>query len=149
MFNSLIKKAIAGGGITFRLHQSDYLDDAEEIAGDYWYYPVLPDSTLIVDEPALSDQTMLFISKYSAEIFQPDRYLGIWRNPEDKMYYVDVNERSREKAEAIASAKAINARSSRQIIAIYNPDHDESSPVSYGVFKIEVASRYYYKVMRA
>jgi hypothetical protein len=129
MFEHLIRKAIADGGITFRFDKSKNLDDAEEIAGDYWYYPVLPDSTLIVDEQILYEQTKLFISTNASEVFRQNRYVGIWRNPEDKMFYVDINERKQDKDAAIQAVKAINSRSSRQIIAIYNPEKDESLTV--------------------
>lgn len=129
MFKRLIEKSIADGGITFRFNESRNFDDVEEAGGDYWYYPVLPDSTLIVDEHILYEQTKLFISASAGGVFRPDWYVGIWRNPDDDMYYIDINERSAEKAEAIKRVKAINSCSSSQIIAIYNPDLDESVTV--------------------
>jgi hypothetical protein len=67
MFDSLIQKAITDGDITFRFNESENLDDAEEVGGGFWYFPVLPDSTLIVDEHILYKQTKLFISTNPGE----------------------------------------------------------------------------------
>lgn len=124
MHNRVAAKAISQGGITIQLHGNS-LADAKEVAGDYWYYPVLPDSTVIVSELALPKAVVAFVTTHATALRQPNRYLGVWRNPSNSQYYIDINERSPTKKHATRRVKQINAQSQRQILAIYNPSNGD------------------------
>lgn len=126
MHHKIAKKVLDRGGITLQLHGNN-LADAAEVAGDYWYYPILPDCTVIVNEYDLPAAINAFVAADARELQRPNRYLGIWKNPSDNQYYIDVNERSPTKAHAIKRVKQINAQSKRQILAIYNPAEELSS----------------------
>lgn len=120
MHNIIAKKVLDRGGITLQLHGNS-LVDATEVTGDYWYYPVLPDCTVIVSESDLPAAITAFVATNSPELQLPNRYLGIWENPATNQYYIDINERASSKVEAKKRIEQINQKSVRKILAIYNP----------------------------
>ncbi|NCU38105.1 hypothetical protein EOL96_03570 [Candidatus Saccharibacteria bacterium] len=125
MHKTVARKAFHQGGITLQLH-SNSIADATEVAGDYWYYPVLPDNTVIVSEHDLPTAIAAFVTTNAPELQRPNRYLGVWCNPTNSQYYIDINERSPAKTHAIERVKQINAQSKRQILSIYNSSCDTS-----------------------
>lgn len=116
----LLEKAQQEGGITLRFNMSTR-ERVEEVRGDYWYYPVFPDQTSICGIDDLEATFTVFRLNNLYILTQPNRYLGIWLNSADNMYYLDINERSKTEAGAKNRADQINAKTKRKIIAIYNP----------------------------
>lgn len=122
----IIDKIKCDGGITLRIEPDGH---AQLARGDYWYFPVLPDTTVICSISRLEPALATFRTDYHDELAADNRYLGIWFNPDENRYYIDVNERHADKSAALDHARAINKSSKRQIIAIYNPEQDEEASV--------------------
>lgn len=121
IFNT--NKIIENGGITLRLFGLD-LVNSKEVGGNYWYFPLLPDRTIIVDEDKLPEGLDRFVAINSDVLFKRGRYLGVWHNPGDSKYYLDINIRRRDKIDALQKVATINKSSTRKILAIYNPIKD-------------------------
>ncbi len=120
MHNKIAKKVLDRGGITLQLHGNS-LVDVTEVTGDYWYYSVLPDRTVIVDAHDLPATINAFVAANTPELQRPNRYLGIWENPASNQYYIDINERANSRAKAKKHIEQINQNSVRKILAMYNP----------------------------
>lgn len=128
MYSDILQKALQQGGITVAL-DVDNPQNATEVGGDYWYYPLHPDKTVVIGEQQLAEAVKVFVQENKNDLAKAKQYLGIWRNPEDNNYYIDINERSRTKADAINRVKQINAHSKRQILAIYNPKREQTEQI--------------------
>lgn len=102
----------------------------QEVAGDFWYYTLLPDQTLICGHDKLKPAFLDFVNKHQGELSKSDRFLGIWLNPEDNMFYIDVNARAKSPEETLQRVDNINRSSARQIIAAYNPAKDETLEIN-------------------
>lgn len=118
IFNT--NKIIENGGITLKLLGLDLVNSLE-VGGNYWYFPLLPDCTLLVGEDQLSVELEKFMLDNSAELLKRGRYLGVWLNPKDKKYYIDINVRSKTERGALKRVTVINKSSTRKILVIYNP----------------------------
>ncbi|NCU30862.1 hypothetical protein EOL73_03055 [Candidatus Saccharibacteria bacterium] len=119
-----VGEIIKNGGTTLRL-LGENLSHSKEVGGDYWYFPLLLDRTLLVVESQLSAELEKFVLKNSAELLKRGRYLGVWFNPKDERYYLDINVRDKTEVGALKTVTDINKSSSRKILAIYNPTKDK------------------------
>lgn len=118
-----IHSIIKNGGVTLKLSSAG-LAEAKEVGGDFWYFPLLPDYTLLINEDRLSAELEKFVLKNSTELLKRGRYLGVWFNPKDEKYYLDINVRSKTEDRALKRVASINKSSNRKILAIYNPTKD-------------------------
>jgi len=118
-----IRRIIENGGATLKLTVTS-LAEAMKVVGDFWYFPLLPDCTLLVNEDQLSAELEKFVLNNSAELLKRGRYLGVWFNPKDEKYYLDINVRSKTEDGALKRVAKINKSSTRKILAIYNPSID-------------------------
>lgn len=119
-----IRRIIKNGGATLKL-SGVCLAEAIEIGGDFWYFPLLPDCILLVGANQLSAELDKFVLNNSAELLKRGRYLGVWFNPKDEKYYLDINVRSKTEDRALKRVANINKSSTRKILAIYNPTKDK------------------------
>lgn len=119
-----IRIIIENGGATLKLTVTS-LAEAMKVGGDFWYFPLLPDRTLLVNEDRLRAELEKFVSNNSVELLKHGRYLGVWFNLKDEKYYLDINVRSKTEDRALKRVANINKSSTRKILAIYNPTKDK------------------------
>lgn len=115
----------ASGGITLRMVG----DTVAQVGGDFWYYPLLPDKTLIAERHKLEPAYVEFIALNKAELAKRGRYLGVWLNPISNQYYFDINVRAKTKKQALEHIGQINKVSQRQILAAFNTVWGETARV--------------------
>lgn len=127
--DEVIANILLNGGITTKLHNDDCIT---EITEDAWYFPAQPDDTTVVKEDHITTCLREFIDNHHKQLIRPDRYLGVWRNPETGRYHIDVNRADPDKASAIKTAKEISRSSRQKILAIYNINRDRTIDIDDG-----------------
>ena len=91
---------------------------------DAWYFPALPDETVITSEDTLEKALDNFLARFDSELQKDDRYLGICFDKEANRYHIDVNCRVEDTAKAIEMANTFSANSTYKIKSIYNIRRD-------------------------
>ena len=122
-FEGILESIESQGGVTLSCASQS---NVNEVMDDRWYFPLLPDATEVVSSRDLSDHLHDFMVLNEQKLREDNTYLGVWRNPENGKYYLDINTAERSKDEAIKSATVINSSSNRQILALYNPLQDKT-----------------------
>ena len=117
-----IHQIITEGGITLQLDARN--NTYRSVGGDYWYFPVAPDATVIIDGSRLEAGFHDFVTSNRQVLMQDDTYLGVWRNPSDSKYYLDICTRDTDHDRALTTARSISDKSDRTIKSIYNPEQD-------------------------
>lgn len=122
VIKEIISKAIENGGATIDLSRGAIATDI-----DGWLFPEFPSKTRIyLQTSKLSTQVEHFIVENEALFEQTGRFLGLWVNPQSQELYVDICCVVKDKKAALERAKAINEKSSRKILAMYNLKFDET-----------------------
>ena len=117
MHMDVIKHIQASGGITLRYTNGVPV----QVDGDYWYFPVQPDVTVIVAQQRLAVAYNEFVANNINALAMRGRYLGVWLNPDTDQYYFDITIRATTKGSALKYMTRINSVSQRQILAAFNP----------------------------
>lgn len=121
--SELLNTATQQGGITLK-YNPNLNNKLRQVGGDYWYFPAFPDRTKIVAPERLEPAFAEFIATNAQDLARRGRYLGIWRNPQNGDYYLDINTRATSKEQAVKRMEQINKVSKRHILAAYNPVRD-------------------------
>lgn len=122
-FEGILESIESQGGVTLSCASQS---NVNEVMDDRWYFPLLPDATEVVLADDLHYRLDEFMLCHQKRLKETNVYLGVWLNPENDSYYLDINTAERSKPKAIQRAKSINSTSKRQILAMYNPQRDET-----------------------
>lgn len=118
--SKILKFVTLYGGITLKFNPSSKIT-LRQVGGDYWYFPAFPDKTKIVSHERLEPAFAEFTAMHAQDLARRGHYLGLWRNPQNGNYYLDINTRTTTKEQAIKCMEQINKVSQRRILAAYSP----------------------------
>ena len=92
-----------------------------------WGFPKYPDRTVILP-PVIDFGLALeaFIRANTAQLEEPDCWLGTWQHPRTGDIYLDVTTSCAQLSEALELTARSNAVSKRKIIAVYNSQLDKT-----------------------